>query len=318
LIIIPEGELSYFPFDILITEPVPEFSGLFNQLPFLICSHTIRYGYSASLLERKNRRNPGNLNRFLGFAPGYLSSADEIASMDSRREIRIERELLEALPGSIDEVKEIGDLLGGEAFTGDNASEGKFKELAAESHIIHLATHAFLDDEDPLRSTLVFAENKQDKEDGLLRVYELYNMNLKARMVVLSACNTGTGEHRGGEGIMSLARAFFYAGVPNIVMTLWTVSDRQSYKLMLSFYEQLSKGRKAESSLRRAKLEFLETAVPGYQHPRYWAGYILVGNPENLFLSRVHRQLLAAAAIIFILLSGIMIAGRRINRKMQA
>jgi CHAT domain-containing protein len=234
-----------------------------------------------------------------------------MASMEARREIHIDRELLEALPGSVDEVIEIGDLLGGEAFTGSSASEGKFKQLAGESHIIHLATHAFLDDEDPLRTTLVFSENRKEKEDGLLKVYELYNMEMRARLVVLSACNTGLGEHRDGEGIMSLARAFFYAGVPNIVMTLWTVTDRQSYKLMLSFYKQLSKGRNAETSLQRAKLEFLETALPGYQHPRYWAGYILVGNPENLFLSRFYRQLLSAAGLILILFTGIVIARKR-------
>ena len=153
-------------------------------------------------------------------------------------------------------------------------------------------------------STLVFSENRLEEEDGFLNIYELYNMDPKARMAVLSACNSGTGELKSGEGIMSLARAFFYAGVPNIVMTLWTVTDRQSYHLMLSFYKQLSKGRRAESALRKAKLEYLENALPGYQHPRYWSGYILIGNPENLFLSHFYRQLLVASGILLALLAG--------------
>ena len=227
----------------------------------------------------------------------------------------IDRSHLEPLPGSIDEVLEIAKLLGGEAYTGTSASEGRFKALAGESQIIHLATHAFLDDDDPLMSKLVFSEDLLEGEDGLLNVYELYNMDLNAGMAVLSSCNTGLGEMKGGEGIMSLARAFYYAGVPNIVMTLWTVIDRQSNKLMLGFYKQLSKGRKAEISLRNAKLEFLESAPPRYQHPRYWAGYILVGNPENLFFPRLYRQLLFAAGIFVILLTGIMMAKKRLKKR---
>jgi CHAT domain-containing protein len=174
--------------------------------------------------------------------------------------------------------------------------------MAGRSHILHLATHAYLDDRDPLRSTLVFSENPQREEDGFLYVYELYNMDLKARLAVLSACNTGSGEMHGGEGIISLARAFFYAGVPNIVMTLWTVSDQHGFELMLSFYKHLSRGRKAEHSLRKSKLDYLSSARPGDQHPRYWAGYILVGNPEYLFFPRYYRQMIASAGFMVLLI----------------
>ncbi len=307
LIIIPEGVLSYFPFDVLITEPVDSFSGLFSQVPFLIRSHNIRYGYSAALMDRKTNMNPGTIHRFLGFAPGYLGVQGDGTGAGNHREIRIDRKNLPPLPGSIDEVAGIGNLLGGRYFTGPDASEGKFKELAGEGHIIHLATHAFLDDRDPLRSTLVFSWDSTDAEDGLLRVYELFNMDLNARIVVLSACNTGAGELLGGEGIMSLARAFFYAGVPNIVMTLWTISDRQGYELMLSFYRYLSRGRSAESALRRAKIEYLGNAPPVYQHPRYWSGYILLGNPGSLMLPWYYRHFLWIALVVLALLSGFLV-----------
>ncbi len=317
LIIIPEGKLAYFPFDVLITKQVPAFSGLFRDVPFLIQSHSIRYGYASTLLQSDSQLFPGNLNKYLGFAPGYLSMIGEENQSDIRREIRIDRKLLDALPGSIEEVNEIGKMLKGSTFTGQDASEGRFKALAGENHIIHLATHAYIDDEDPLKSMLVFSENPELGEDGLLHVHELYNMNLNARMVVLSACNTGSGELQGGEGIMSLARAFFYAGVPNIVMTLWTVSDRQSYKLMRSFYEYLRKGRKAEISLRKAKLDYLENALPGYQGPRYWAGYILIGNPDHLFFPYWYRQLIVAVIFILIFLAGIRVYGRIQKRRQE-
>ncbi|MFC2081532.1 CHAT domain-containing protein, partial [Bacteroidota bacterium] len=318
LIIIPEGKLSYLPFDILITAPLPEFSGLFSQVPFLIQSHTIRYGYSATLLNKQKRRNSGKLNRLIAFAPGYIKNPDELAEMDALREVRIDRSLLEALPGSIEEVAEIGKLLGGEVYTGTSASEKRFKELAGQSHIIHLATHAFLDDEDPLKSKLVFSEDPGEVEDGMLNVYELYKMDLKAGLVVLSACNTGTGQMKNGEGIMSLARAFYYAGVQNIVMTLWTVSDQQSHKLMLGFYEHLSTGRNAEISLRHAKMEYLESALPEFQHPRYWAGYILIGDPDNLFFPYRYRQLLPAIGIFIVILTGIILGRKRKNQRASA
>ena len=315
LIIIPEGKLSYFPFDILVSEPVEQFSGLFNRVPFLIKDYTIRYGYSATLMERLEKGNRIRLNKLIAFAPGYGNSSDLVASFAEFREIPIDRTSLRPLPGSIHEAEEIGKLSGGRAFTGTEASEELFKELAGESHIIHLATHAFLDDEDPLKSKLVFSEGNPE-EDGLLNVYEIYNLDLAARMVVLSACNTGSGGLKRGEGIMSLARAFIYAGVPNIIMTLWTVSDRQSYELMLGFYRQLIAGRSTETALRRAKLVFLEQASPSYQHPQYWAGYILVGNPDKFFLSRIYKLIIPVMLIILIMVPGFILMRRRmVSRK---
>ncbi len=309
LVIIPEGRLSYFPFDILVTERVDEFSGFFNRVPFLIREFSIRYGYSATLMDKMERRDRIRLDKLIAFAPGY-GDTNLVASAGRLRELIIDRSSLLSLPGSIDEVNEISILSGGKAFTGMKATEGVFKELAGVSHIIHLATHAFLDDEEPLRSKLVFSE-AEDEEDGFLNVYEIYNMDLMARMVVLSACNTGTGKMKSGEGIMSLARAFIYAGVPNIVMTLWTVSDIQSYKLMLGFYRKLIAGNSTEDALRRAKLEFLDQADPRYQHPRYWAGYILVGSPDKFFISRLYKLIISILLVMIILATGIIIIRKR-------
>jgi hypothetical protein len=313
LVIIPEGKLSYFPFDVLLSESIPEFSGLYKRLPFLIRDHTLRYEYSASLMNRPGRRIQKRSNRFVGFAPGYLPAGYGIVPAGKVREIRIDRPALNPLPGSIDEVTEIRDLMGGLAFTGETAGEGRFKSMAPESRIIHLATHAFIDDEDPLKSVLVFAEDPGADEDGLLNVYELYGLELNAGLAVLSACNTGSGKLLGGEGVMSLARAFFYAGVPSIIMTQWTVDDRKSYAVMLSFYKHLLKGRSAGSSLRRAKLEYLESALPGDQHPRYWAGYYLVGDPKGLFIP--HRLLAIPAIIVFALLAVLLLRIRKRTRE---
>jgi len=314
LIIIPEGKLSYLPFDILVSEPVEEFSGLFNRVPFLIKDYTIRYGYSATLMDRLEKGDRIKLNKLIAFAPDYGKTLDMVGSAGEFREIPIDRTSLKSLPGSINEVEEIGKMTGGRSFTRSNASEELFKKRAPESHIIHLALHAFLDDDDPLKSKLVFSEGNLE-EDGFLNVYEIYNLDLTARMVVLSACNTGMGGLQRGEGIMSLTRAFIYAGVPNIIMTLWTVSDRQSKELMLGFYRQLIAGRSTETALHRAKLEFLEQATPHYQDPQYWAGYILVGNPDKFFLSRVYKLIIPVLIIILIMVPGFIIMQRRRSRR---
>ena len=143
------------------------------------------------------------------------------------------------------EVKSITGLLGGEAFLHDQATKSAFKQFAGNSQIIHLATHAELDDKDPLHSTFVFAPNQSNTEEyEKLFVYELFHTELNAELAVLSACNTGSGKIIKGEGIISLARGFANAGCPSVVMSLWPVSDGATESLMNSFYEGLIKNEK--------------------------------------------------------------------------
>ncbi len=301
ILVIPEGRLAYLPFEILVTEPVTDFDGMFGRVPFLIREHPVRYAYSATLMNFGGRHSHGQAGKLVAFAPGYVESTVDTAGNTAKREVLIDRSELEPLPGTLREAEEIGAMTGGRSFTGRDASESRFKELGPGSSIIHLAAHAYLDDEDPLLSKLVFSEETGPDEDGFLNVYEIYNLELTAGMVVLSACNTGSGVLKGGEGIMSMARAFLYAGVPDIVMTLWTVSDKQSYRLMMQFYKHLLKGGNAPEALRRAKLDMLEGDELIYQHPRYWAGYISVGKPGVVFRNRFYGRIIAGILLASLL-----------------
>jgi CHAT domain-containing protein len=110
----------------------------------------------------------------------------------------------------------------------------------------------------------------------------MYNMKLKAQMAVLSACNTGLGEIHEGEGVMSLGRAFAYAGVPSIVMSLWPAEDESTADLMGYFYEGLAEGQAKDEALRNAKLRFLEEIPPSKHHPFYWAGFVVQGDAGPL------------------------------------
>jgi CHAT domain-containing protein len=155
-----------------------------------------------------------------------------------------------------------------------------------------------MDDTDPLYSKLVFSDNPEGGEDGFLNTYEIYNLDLSARMVVLSACQTGAGIIRMGEGIMSLARAFYYSGVPNVVMTLWAVSDTSGRKLMVDFYDLLSHGFDKGKAMQKAKIRYMESADPLRQQPYYWAGYIVTGDPSPVFIPRAKWLLLAGIILL--------------------
>jgi CHAT domain-containing protein len=139
-----------------------------------------------------------------------------------------------------------------------------------------------VDDQNPMYSNLAFGKDQSVKEDGYLNTFELFNMKLNARMAVLSACNTGVGALQKGEGIMSLARGFYYAGCPDVVMTLWPVEDKMSSDLVTDFYHQLSEGKSKAEALRFAKLNFLKSADPLRAHPYFWAGYVNIGDNSPL------------------------------------
>ncbi len=116
------------------------------------------------------------------------------------------------------------------------------------------------------------------KEDGLLQVYEIFNLKLNADLVVLSACETGLGKQVKGEGLVGLAHAFFYAGTPSIVVSLWKVQDRSTANLMVNLYQQLDRYNDKAEALRQAKLEMV--LQNRYAHPYYWAPFVLVGDSK--------------------------------------
>ncbi len=279
LTIIPDGKLSYIPFDALLTE-MPDTTGQiqFNQLPYLIRNTTINYAYSANLLFKFNRQKRKAKNRIIAFAPEYQSDTIEFEN---------EKLILVPLPGVQKEVDIISKEINTRLFRGNEATEQNFREHSQNHDILHLAMHAFINDSLPAFSRFAFVQNPTGTadNDGWLNTADIYNLDLNARLTVLSACNTGSGRLRKGEGVLSLARGFLFAGCPTIVMTLWEVEDNAGTKIMSSFYQNLKKGRTTDESLRLAKLKYLEEANPRMAHPHYWLGYVSIGSAQTLFRS---------------------------------
>lgn len=296
LIIVPEGKLAYIPFGVLLKEKADAQSLNYRNLSYLIRYHPISYQNSATIAYKWSEKDYSSSsgNKLLAFAPKYENVNDSILYTKRAYDTK-----LYPLPGAKIEIENISKIFAGEIYLDNLATETCFKEKAERFDILHLAMHTILDNENPMYSKLVFSQTGDSLNDGLLNTHEIYNMRLKARMVVLSACNTGDGKFMKGEGVMSLARGFFYSGCPSLIMTLWTVEDLSGSFLMSSFYKFLSQSYPKDVALQQAKLEYLETADPLKSHPYFWSGYVAIGDTQTLFeLSMLSKILMFLGATL--------------------
>ncbi len=287
LIIIPDGIFNFVPFDALITEMPAETEINYKSLKYLVYDYQIHQLYSASQLLNQPDIKPAS-NTYAGFAPVYDSV--QVAMLD-KQEIRPYLRGLGELKANTGEVALVADMLNGQTYFDKDASEMSFKKLAQTSTVLHMAMHAVVDLENPMSSMLLFSQDFDDDEDNKLKVYEIYSESINARLAVLSACNTAYGKLILGEGVMSLARAFYQAGVPSIVSTMWWADDQTSRDIIVSFFEGVKNHQPLGLALRESKLKYLQTADPHFAHPFYWANFILVGDTRpvefqaNLFWS---------------------------------
>ena len=312
IIIIPDDLLNFVNFEALVRKNTSDFE--INN--FLINDFAFSYAYSATHLldgiNRKVKQNGEPRKLFAGFAPIYEDIYENIAqTSDSVGNIALmdykTRNSNVDLPEARAAVKSIANLLEGDSWLAANATEKIFKNNAANYKILHLAMHGVTENENPEYSKLLFSSEIDSTEDGLLNAYELYNMNLSADLAVLSACNTGFGKLKKGDGTMSLARAFSYAGCPSLVMSLWSVPSEETANIMVDFYKQLKNGDSKEIALREAKLNYLKLAPDERLHPFFWAGFIPIGNPEPIFQTSSFNSYLIYSLIFPTIFTGILL-----------
>jgi CHAT domain-containing protein len=237
----------------------------------LIQQYELNYTYSATLLLRKiKERRTKNNGLCLGFAPTY----SENNPLEQHQE----------LPWAQKELESVQQIFRGDYLFGADATKERFLEKAADYGILHLATHGIVDLKNSSKSRLAFAQSKLStaREAAALYAFEIHNLSLNADLVVLSACETGFGRIVRGEGVLSMARAFLYAGSPSVVTTLWKVNDYTSATIMTYFYENLSRGMSKPAALKKAKMDYLRQADATAGHPAFWASYISIGNPEPI------------------------------------
>lgn len=157
------------------------------------------------------------------------------------------------------------------------ASEGNMRRAAISScRYLHIATHGIINDEEANLSGLLLYPDSLSMEDDILAVGEVYNLQLNAELVVLSACETGIGQLATGEGVLGFSRAFLYAGAENLLVSLWKVQDDATTELMIEFYQYLLKNEKPRYAdlLREAKLSLIGSEQ--FNHPYFWSAFILM------------------------------------------
>lgn len=303
LIFIPDGELSYISFDVLLTEDVTAERPDYRTLPYLIKKYKSNVANSMQIYFNMKSRQAKPNDKVYAFAPIYQNNKKQ----DSVPE---EYNFLRPLDYAKMEVESIERNLRTKTFIGIEASEESFKTEAKEAGILHLAMHTQINDEDPLYSKLLFTYD-QKNNSGLVNTYELLGLDLNAELAVLSGCSTGEGELQKGEGVMSLSSGFQFAGVPAIIMSLWEVNDRFGALVIDKFYQYLANGDKKSQALYRAKVEVLAQGNALYAHPYYWAGLTLMGDDAKLqFVQRKRWDIMILGGTLLLAL-GVFIFQRR-------
>jgi len=292
VIIAPDGILCYLPFETLILPSDSESS----QRDFLIYKYEISYIPSATALRLllQNNTEQGSTKKLLAFgAPNY--SVDSIPANKFRHNPdQFYKKLYKdqgfnflPLPYSAAEVRGIAKVFPRDnrsIYLGEFADESIVKNTVGQDYsVIHFACHGFLDEQFPYRSALVLSLNDNRKEDGFFQVREIFNSRLKAEMVVLSACQTGRGALKAGEGILGLPRVFFYTGARSVVSTLWNIGDKPTARFMKFFYRDLARGSCKSKALSNAKLKMINS---NFEHPFYWAPFVLNGDFITPIFSR--------------------------------
>jgi len=305
LIIIPDGRLFYIPFDVLITSPPDSLQRSYSGLSYLIKKYPVTYSYSASMfLKSLEIRQRPAIYALAAFAQSfkkqfYTYSASNLAETTTRNE------QLSPLPGVTDEVNQILDIIPGDAFFDTLATEYRFKNLAGKYLGLHVATHGIIDNEHPMYSKLVFAADSVHDEDGDLYIWELFNMEMNAEMAALSACNTGFGKLHTGEGVMTLARGFMYAGVPSLLISLWNVNDASTAAIMSRYYFYLKAGDTKHLALQKAKLDFLASGDDILSNPFFWGGFVHLGNTHAVnFENPLKTRLMIVGLVLTGLIAG--------------
>ncbi|MEO0553097.1 MAG: CHAT domain-containing tetratricopeptide repeat protein [Bacteroidota bacterium] len=258
LVIIPSGRLGTIPFETLL-KASPK-NNDYADFPFMVKDFNISYQYALALYYQNQ------LTKIKGANATALLCAP------------VKFETLPDLPASEIEVKNLKRVFEEKSVESktmlmNEANESDIKAGGLSNYqYLHFATHGVVDALCPKRSRIYLGPGKSD--DGALYSAEIYNLNLDASLVTLSACETGLGKLSKGEGIIGLSRALIYAGAKNLVVSLWSVSDNSTAELMMNFYTKINYNNYA-LSLRSAKLDMI--ASNDYAKPYYWAPFILIG-----------------------------------------
>jgi CHAT domain-containing protein len=289
-IIIPDGKLYLLPF-----ESLPDG----NTGKTMLETTTISYQFSSRFMTNDAAANK-KINApvtVLSFAPFVSRGADYQQAGFS---------FINQLPASGDEIA----ALTGTSFIDKAATKSMFLQEAGNYPVIHLATHAIADVQNPAASFIAFYPGKKLPAENCLYLEEIYGLNLDAcKLVVISACETGEGKLVNNEGIISLGRAFAYAGCGAAINSLWKADDKATAAILKKFHEYLQRGYTKSKALRQAKLDYINSDAL-YKNPAYWSNLMLTGSIEPVYNNDSSSKW-AIMTVLFCLLTAAIITGGR-------
>jgi CHAT domain-containing protein/Tfp pilus assembly protein PilF len=313
IIFIPDDILHFLPFETLITHKA--------RREWLIKDYKIAYIPSISslreILQHKKANGAKPRNDLLAIGdPSFDSWEKQTDGIDFIKDFyrndafhffRLKYSGLE-----IDKISSLFRNAKRKIFRRKEANEAQMKKHNLTDYkVIHFATHSLINEIKPERSSIVLSLDDDSTEDGFLQMREIYNLKLNSDLVTLSSCQTGHGRFLKGEGIEGLNRAFFYAGASSVIMTLWAVNDQASYQLMERFYDYLRHSKSIIDSLRKAKLEMIESDI--LSHPYYWAGFIVTGHANKVIFPNTTNKLLFLVLCLVLVGGIILLSVRKIN-----
>lgn len=259
----PAMRVTFIPHNALFLVP---FAALQDSTgKYLIEKHTILTAPSIQVLDvthQEQQRKSGSAKQIL------VVGNPTMPSVRPKRGAPLEQ--LPSLPGAEQEAKAIAQVLSTQALVGSKATKAAVVQQMSSARIIHLATHGILDEQYGLRNSIALAPSEED--DGFLSPREIMDLKLNAELVVLSACNTGRGEIS-GDGVVGLSRSFIAAGVPSVIVSLWSIPDAPTASLMTDFYHNLQQKPDKAQALRQAML----TTMKQYPNPKDWAAFTVIG-----------------------------------------
>tara|TARA_R110002049_G_scaffold97098_3_gene236949 strand:- start:428 stop:3655 length:3228 start_codon:yes stop_codon:yes gene_type:complete len=288
VVIIPDRDLFNLNFEMLTDKVVKSNKELATNS--LLRKNTISYNYSLFLIDNDSKQIGYNDN-FVAFVPEFNDKMKSDYKISIKDSLSLDKTYLTLLqqPFSRDLAQYATQLFSGSSFLNEKASKQIFTNEAKEHKIIHIGTHAESNNVSPELSRLVFAKSLDSKNNNhnYLYAYEIYNTNLSSNLAILTACETGKPTYQAGEGMISLAHAFNYAGSGSILTSLWKIDEQSSAKIVELFYKNIKKGWSKDKALQQAKLDYLVKAEGRAMHPKYWAGLVLIGDvaPIELKLS---------------------------------
>jgi tetratricopeptide (TPR) repeat protein len=286
VIIIPDGILYNLSFEML----TPELLGSYLQLAkgSLLTKHIFSYHYSL-LMMGQNTMATGKRPNYVAFAPGFSDDLKAQYLTGNSDPVKLDYDYLKLLPqpAIYKLANQAKELLGGKVFASQASTKASFIANAGSYKIVHVATHAAYDNVHPENSGLIFAKNPLPPSDSnFLSQSDIYQYNIPSELLILTACESGRPGYQDGEGMVSLAHAFNYAGSNRILTALWEIDEQSSSQITGHFLKNLKDGMLTDVALQQAKLVYLDESRGRVLAPAYWAGLIMLGEPDIIRLEK--------------------------------